>query len=314
MNTTLLASLPSYERLAHELLQVPGFHVLPYSIRRFANQERQLILQRSVEHRNCLIVGSVMPSEKELFQLLVLCHTLKKERANKVSALVPYLAYTRQDKDEANKSRMLALIGQLSQAAGLDELITVDAHSSIFHTLLPFPSHSISTKLLFAQTIAHLGTKDISLVAPDKGALQRCKDIGHELGLSQVAFFEKTRHGSQVKHSQLFGSVGTRVLVIDDILDTGNTLISACTQLVKLGVEEIHIMVTHGIFTGSHWKKLWNLHVKKIYCTDTVPLKQKLCDQHNIIILPISPVLCNRMADWNNKEVPHGKADTRSNR
>ena len=106
----------------------------------------------------------------------------------------------------------------------------------------------------------------------------------------EIFHFEKERTLHGITHTGSKGAVASRVVMIDDMLDTGDTLVSACEQLNERGVREIYIMVTHGLFTGSKWKKLWELRVKTIFCTDTVAIPTEMRSQP-IVTLSVIPLL-----------------------
>jgi ribose-phosphate pyrophosphokinase len=120
-------------------------------------------------------------------------------------------------------------------------------------------------------------------VAPDEGALGRCQAVRTAVGIGHgnIPYFEKHRMETGITHGRLIGEVGRRAVVIDDILDTGDMLVSACEKLNQAGAEDISVMVTHGLFTGDRWKKLWQLGVKRILCTNSVPPRPSF-DENNI--------------------------------
>lgn len=209
-----------------------------------------------------------------------------------MSAFIPYLAYSRQENEEPQKSQIASLIGRLLKASGIDEVFTVDVHSSLVKKMFPLPLHSLSSAPLFAERIKSLSWLSYTLVAPDHGAIERCREVAALAnGLKEIVWISKARHAKGVSHSEIFGKVQERVVIIDDILDTGQTLISCCKRLITEGAREMIVMVTHGLFTGSVWKELWKLGVKKIYCTDTVPLPKKLSAEARISVLPIEGVV-----------------------
>jgi ribose-phosphate pyrophosphokinase len=107
--------------------------------------------------------------------------------------------------------------------------------------------------------------------------------------------FDKRRTSTGIVHDGPIGKVGARAVIVDDILDTGGTLVSACEKLVCAGAEELYIFVTHGLFTGQLWQKLWSLPVKHIFCTDTIPACANIHDP-KISILPVGTLLCEKLA------------------
>ncbi len=283
-----------YEALGEELIHhsPSDLEYRAFSINHFPNQELYLTLSASVADRNCLILGSIIPPDTHLVTFLMLCHTLKKDKAHHVHACIPYLAYSRHEKDEPQKSQMTALIGALLKAAGLDSILTIDLHNPKKKDLFSIPIHSLSPAKLFAEEIRRLAWTNVTIVAPDKGAIARCEDLAQEVGQQKnLIWIEKSRDQSNIFHYDLHFSVKKQALIIDDILDTGQTLISCCEKLIEKGVQEMIVMVTHGLFTGTNWRKLFDIGVKKIYCTDSIPLSSELENDPRIQVLSVAPLI-----------------------
>lgn len=264
-----------------------------FEIGRFENGELFASVTTPVRQSRCLVVGSVAPPDEQLLSLALLCHTLKKEGAQKVTALLPYLGYSRQDKGKPGKSLATAWLGLILQASGIDEVVTIDVHSERGKQLFPIPLVSMFPDKLFARAIQDHQLTDATLVAPDHGAIWRCHAVNNAAGRpgAEVPYFEKQREEKGITHVGPIGTVGPRVVIIDDMLDTGGTLLSACEKLAQTGTKEIYIMATHGLFTGTAWRRLWSLGVQRIFSTDTIPPGREIVDDARITILSIVPFL-----------------------
>jgi ribose-phosphate pyrophosphokinase len=289
----ILFALKNYEAMGGELTSaVPGLRTGKFELARYDNAELHATVYTPVTYQDCVVLGSIAPPDEQLLSALLLGHTLRKEGAGKLTALLPYLAYSRQDKDKPGESLAAALTGRLLKAAGFDEVITLDVHSEIDKQLFPVPLISLETATLFGEAIRKAGLAEATIVAPDNGAIPRSKAVQKAAGFAgrEIPYFEKQRIGTGIVHVGPIGKVGPQAVIVDDILDTGTTLLSACQKLVEAGVREIYVMVTHGLFTGERWKKLWGLNVGRIFCTDAVPLPAGL-DKNNIETLSTIPVL-----------------------
>jgi len=289
----VLFAQKQYEALGAELKRAwPALRIGELELARFENGELHATVHTSVAFEHCIVLGSIAPPDEQLLSALLLAHTLKKEGAGKLTALLPYLAYSRQDKDKPGESLAAALTGRLLEAAGFDQIITLDVHSEMDKQLFPIPLISLETAALFGDAIRKHKLSEATIVAPDNGAIARSKAVLKAAGLPEgdVPYFEKQRVGAGIAHVGPIGKVGVQAVIVDDILDTGATLVSACQKLVEAGVRVMYIMVTHGLFTGNRWKELWGLNVKRIFCTDAVPLPSDL-DRNNIEILSIVPLL-----------------------
>lgn len=172
----------------------------------------------------------------------------------------------------------------------------MDMHSERAKRLFTIPVISLSPAKIFAEAISRFGLEARTIVAPDNGAIGRCQDVQAAAGMpaSEIPYFEKQRTATGIRHGGFVGKVTTRVVIVDDILDTGGTLLSACEKLRQAGVADIDIMVTHGLFTGDRWKKLSQFGVKRIVCTDSVPLRSGV-EPGNIVRLSVVPLIAQEL-------------------
>ena len=259
---------------------------------RYDNRELHASIEGPVSGQHCLILGTIAPPDECLLSVTLLAQTLKKEGADKITAVLPYLAYTRQDKDKPGESQGTAWVGALLQSSGIDQVLTVDVHSERDIQLFPIPLISLSSAPLFADTVKKYRLTDATIVAPDNGAIKRCEDVKRAAGvpMGDTPYFEKKRTEKEIVLHGPVGKVGAKAVLVDDMIDTGGTLVSACDKLRSAGVVEIHILVSHGLFTESAWTQLWSLGVKRIFCTDTVPLRSGI-DAANIAVLSAVPLI-----------------------
>ncbi len=287
----IVFAFPQSKHLIKALSGLPDKKIGRFEICRYPNQEMYATVRSNVAHQDCLILGSITPPDENLLASLMLAHTLKKELAEKIILFTPYLAYSRQDKVQPHESLGITTIGELIRASHINQIVTVDLHSPADEKLLPLPVMSLAPAKIFGQTIKRLGWQNATIIAPDEGAIERCEDVARLLRRQErVIYFTKKRFSSGVIHLELFGHPGKRVVLIDDILDTGSTLVACCQNLKQYGVREIIIMVTHGLFTGEKWKKLFSLGVKRVYCTNTHTVPSQ-SESAKITILTIAPLL-----------------------
>lgn len=293
----ILFAPPAFEPMATGLRQaVRGLNCGAFCTRRFDNGEMFIRLGTPVAGEECAILASIAPPDERLLAILLLAHTLRKEGARRITGIFPYLAYSRQDKNKPGESLAAAWTGSLAFASGFDTVITVDAHSENDERLFDVPLISISPARLFARALHCHQLTRATMIAPDHGAICRCEAIRAAAGLESAAtaWFEKHRGESGIEHAQFHGDVGAQAVLVDDILDTGATLVSACRRIFLAGVEDIQIMVTHGLFTGSEWRRLWEFGVSRIFCTDTVPRPAGVADPR-IVTLSAVPLMASAL-------------------
>lgn len=298
----ILFSFSAYENIARQLWTIASVRAGRFTVGRYDNQELHADVEGSVSGEDCAILGTIAPPDECLLSVMLLAQTLKKEGADKITAVLPYLAYSRQDKDKSGESLGTAWVGTLLKSSGIDQVFTVDVHSERDKQLFPIPLISLSTDTLFADAIQKNGLENATIVAPDSGAIGRCEAVKRAGGrpIGETPYFEKKRTERGIIHSGPVGTVGTRVVIVDDMIDTGGTLVSACEKLSAAGAQEIYILVTHGLFTGSSWVRLWSLGVRRIFCTDTVPLRSDI-ETGKIAVLSVVPLIRDRLP-WPDKE------------
>jgi ribose-phosphate pyrophosphokinase len=295
----ILFALEPYAAMAAALRSAIGqLEAGRLRVARFENGELHVDVESRCSAEHCVVLGSIAPPDEQLLSTLLLAHTLKKEGARKVTAVLPYLGYARHDKDKPGQSLATAWAGSLVKASGCDQVITVDVHSEEAMRLFPVPVVSLSPAGVFAEAIAQYGLAHATAVAPDEGAIGRCEAVKTAAGMApgKVPYFEKRRTETGIVHTGLAGEAGRQAVIIDDILDTGGTLVSACEKLSMAGVDEIDVMVTHGLFTGTRWKDLYRLGVKRIFRTDSVPLPAGV-DGDGIVGLSIIPLLVKELLE-----------------
>jgi ribose-phosphate pyrophosphokinase len=265
----LLLPLTGFEALGR---QVPGVELLVPEVERFENGEIEVRLPATVDERSCHLLGTVAPPGDQLVELLLAADTLRRDGARSLDAVLPYLAYARQDSPTPRVSVAAEWLGRVLAASGFEGVVTIDIHSDAAGELIGLPITSLSPAALLAQELEDTVTADTIVVAPDRGAQARARRAAEALGLAHpVAWLDKTREAGGVTHVGVVGELGSHAIVVDDILDTGGTLVSCCRMLRSLDVEQITVAVTHGLFTGSRWHELADLGVTAIHTTDSVP-------------------------------------------
>ena len=288
----LVFSMPGHEALLRDARDIPAGS---FTIGRFPNQELHARVESHVAGRDCAVVGSIAPPDEQLTSLLLVADTLAKERAASVTALLPYLAYTRQDHAEPGASLAAAWTGRLLEASRVDRVVTLDVHSAEAQRLYPIALESLSPARLFAEEIERLGLEDVVVVAPDEGGAERAAEVAAAAGVERpVAVFGKRRTREGVVHTGMTGELSHSAVVVDDILDTGSTLLLCCRALRAAGVEEITVFVTHGLFTGTVWHELWRAGVGRLYTTDSVPRARRASPR--VTVLPLRDLLAERLA------------------
>ncbi|MGZ4187873.1 MAG: ribose-phosphate diphosphokinase [Solirubrobacteraceae bacterium] len=282
--------LPRYERFA---VGCSGRSLTRVGVARFPNGELHVQVPEHVAGRACLVVGSISPPAGNLERLTLVAHALDRAGAERITAVLPYLAYARQDRAGRGESLGLAWVGELLRASGIGEGVCVDVHSEQAAAVLGLRLISLSPAELLAGALPEAWHSDVTFVAPDEGALGRCSAVARAVGIDgPVVWARKRRTPSGVEHLGLVGSPGLRAVVVDDILDTGDTLVSCCRALRDAGVKHLGVIATHGLFTGERWRARFSGGVQEIWITDTVLSRRRPPQARIVSVAPLlAPVL-----------------------
>jgi ribose-phosphate pyrophosphokinase len=282
----VVLALPGHERFAAELSRRS---VTRATVRRFPNGELHVRVPEHVAGSRCVVVGSISPPAGNLERVTLVAHTLRRAGAERITALLPYLAYARQDRAADTESLGLAWVGELLRASGVGEVVCVDVHSEQAAELLGVALTSLSPAALLAGALPDAWRSDVTFVAPDEGAVGRCSAVARAVGVDRpIVWARKRRTASGIEHLGLEGTPGRRTIVVDDILDTAGTLFSCCRALRDAGVERIGVLASHGLFTGSRWRGLLAEGVGEIWITDTVLSRRR---PPGVQVVPVAPLL-----------------------
>lgn len=260
----------------------------PVAIQAFPNRELHLEVPAEVTGRDCVVVGSITPPAGRVARLTLLVHTLRRAAAGRITLVLPYLAYARQDRAGPTESLGLAWVGELLRTCGATEVVCVDVHGEDAGAVAGLPLRSLSPAALLAAALPPQWRTGVSFVAPDEGAVARCAALAAAAGsAAPVVRMRKRRGPGGIEHLGTTGTPGARALVVDDILDTGGTLVSCVHELRAAGVREVAVVVTHGLFTGDHWRSLLD-DVEHLWITDTVATAE---ESPKLEVVPVAPLL-----------------------
>ena len=252
-----------------------GLPQLAAEFKVFADGESKFTLHEKVEGKSVFVVQSTYnPVDQHMFQLLLASHQLSEAGA-KVTAVVPYLAYARQDKEFlAGEGVTLGVVAHLMRSMGVRRLVTVDIHSAEGLALFSFPTYSVSAIPSLVEYVkAELGPKDPVVMSPDFGGSKRTEAFAQLYG-ARFLQLSKTRDratgGVSMRESNL-EVAGKEVIIVDDIISQGDTVKAAADAVIKQGAKQVLAVCVHGLFVSDALQKLEKASVEPIVCTNTVP-------------------------------------------
>ena len=265
------------------------------SIRKFADGEIYIEINENIRGNSIFIIQSVSsPANDNLMELLLCIDALKRSSAKNITAVIPYFGYARQDRKVVPRTSISAkLVSNLITKAGADRVVTVDLHAGQIQGFFDIPVDNLFATPIFARHIKKkVRSKNIICVAPDVGGTERARALGKLLNVG-LAIVDKRR--PKPGHSQVMNVIGNvkdkTCIIVDDIIDSGGTIINAAKALKDRGAKEVYVYITHGVLSGDAVKKIKSSVIKNLVITDTIDNGEKVKSAKNIEPVPISSLM-----------------------
>ena len=279
--------------LAMEVSKHLKMPLTPVEIHRFSDGEIYARVLESVRGCDIFIIQPTGPDvNANLMELLILVDALKRSSPARITAVIPYFGYSRQDRKAKSREPISAkLVAKMIETAGVDIVMAFDLHVPQLQGFFDIPSDNLDLIPLYAEQILNKKLKNIVFVSPDVGGLARTRALANVLH-APIAIIDKRRqaHGvAAVEH--IIGDVkGKTAILVDDIIDTAGTITKAASTLEKHGAKEVYVLATHPVLSGSAVEKLQNSVIKEIITTNTIELpKEHRIKKINVI--SIGPLL-----------------------
>jgi len=243
-------------------------------VRKFSDGEIWVKFMENIRGRDVYIVQSTHPPAENLMELLITIDAAKRASATKVTAVIPYFGYARQDrKDQPRVSISAKLVANLITVAGADRVITMDLHAAQIQGFFDIPFDHLYASPIFTGLFKDL-PKNLVVVSPDIGGIKLARSYAKRLDAGLVVIDKRRPKHNQVEAMNIIGDVnGKNVLLVDDLIDTGGTFVAAVNTLKEKGAKEIYGAVTHALLSGDAIKRIEDSAITKLYVTDSIPLK-----------------------------------------
>jgi ribose-phosphate pyrophosphokinase len=253
-------------------------------VNRFSDGETQVEIQENVRRKEIYVIQSTCyPVNDNLVELLLLIDAFKRSSASRITAVIPYFGYSRQDKKVAPRVPISAkLIADLIDVAGVDRVITMDLHAGQIQGFFNVPVDNLYSAPIIIDDIKTRFTDDLVVVSPDAGGVERARAYAKRLHAG-LAIVDKRRSApNQAKAMAIIGDVQDKTaIIIDDMADTAGTLTEAASVIREKGAREVHAYCTHPVLSGPAIDRIQNSSLNSLVATDTIPLSEeaKKCDK-----------------------------------
>jgi ribose-phosphate pyrophosphokinase len=263
--------------LAKKIAKNLNMKLLKVEITKFKDGEIQAYYNETIRGKYVFIIQPTFGPAENWIELLILIDAAKRASAYKIIAVVPYFGYARQDrKDKPRTSIGAKLMANLLIAAGVDRVITMDLHADQIQGFFEIPVDHMYSSNVFYPYIQSLKLKNLCIVSPDTGGTKRASTYAKALDCDLAIGFKQREKQNEVANLQIIGDVkGKNCIIVDDIIDTGGTLIKAADKLKEHGAKSVMAMCTHGLLSGNGLVNIENSVIDKLILTDTIPFDKK---------------------------------------
>jgi ribose-phosphate pyrophosphokinase len=244
----------------------------------------------NIRGRDIFIIQSTNPPAENLMELLILLDAAKRASASRITAVLPYFGYARQDrKDQPRVAITAKLVANLITVAGADRVITMDLHAAQIQGFFDIPFDHLYASPVFT-VLFKKHKKNFVVVSPDLGGIKLARSYAKRLNAGLVVIDKRRPKQNQVEVMNVIGDVKNKdVLLVDDMIDTGGTFVSAIKVLKERGAKNIYGAVTHAVLSGEAIEKIHDSEITKLYVTDSIPLEGKVSDK--IVVRTASDLL-----------------------
>ncbi|MSO54389.1 MAG: ribose-phosphate pyrophosphokinase [Rhodospirillales bacterium] len=265
------------------------------SVRRFSDMEVFVEIQENVRGEDTFVVQSTsFPANDNLMELLVTLDALRRGSARRITAVIPYFGYARQDRKSGPRTPISAkLVANLITVAGAHRVLTLDLHAGQIQGFFDIPLDNLYSEPVFTDSIAatHNGN-DLVVVSPDVGGVYRARAIAKRLHADLAIVDKRRERAGESEVMNIIGSVkGRRCVIIDDIVDSAGTLCNAAAALKKDGATQVAAYITHGVLSGGAVARVTSAPLDKLVMTDSIMATEAVTSAPNITQISIAPLM-----------------------
>jgi ribose-phosphate pyrophosphokinase len=269
------------------------------SVRRFADMEVFVELHENIRGEDVFVIQSTSyPANDNLMELLITLDALRRSSARRITAVVPYFGYARQDRKSGPRTPISAkLVANLITEAGANRVLTMDLHAGQIQGFFDIPVDNLYSAPTFTRDIQErYAGRELMVVSPDVGGVLRARAIAQRLNC-ELAIVDKRRERAGVSEvMNIIGDVaGRHSILVDDIIDSGGTMCNAAEALLKQGAHSVSVYVTHGVLSGGAVARIASSPVEMMTITDSIQATEAVRLAHNIRHLTIAPLLAEAM-------------------
>ncbi|MCL2413711.1 MAG: ribose-phosphate pyrophosphokinase [Bacteroidales bacterium] len=264
--------------LSEKIAEAYGQELGKSEVFEFSDGEILPSLNQNIRGTDVFLVQSTFAPAENILELLLMIDAVKRASARRIIAVIPYFGYARQDrKDRPRVSIGSKLLADLLTTAGVSRVVTMDLHADQIQGFFNIPvDHVFASQMFLSYIRSNFDTSDVIFASPDVGGTRRVNTYAKALGTGFVICYKQRSKPNEIGSIQLIGDVeGKDVILMDDIIDTGNTICTAAKIIKEAGAKSVRAMITHPLLTGNAYQNIQNSELEELIVTDTIPLKKQ---------------------------------------
>ena len=282
-------------KLSRDIASKLKLKLVNTNIKRFQDNEIYVEINENIRGNSIFVVQSTSnPANDNLMELLICIDALRRSSAKNITAVIPYFGYARQDRKVVPRTAISAkLVSNLITNAGANRILSVDLHAGQIQGFFDIPVDNLFATPIFARHIKkNIKTNNLICVAPDVGGVERTRALSRRINVG-IAIIDKRRPTpGKSEVMNIVGDVENKICVIvDDIIDSGGTIVNAAKALKDKGAQEVHVYITHAVLSGSALDKIKKSQIKKLIITDTIDNSKKIKTSKKIEVISIAPMM-----------------------
>ena len=296
----------SNRELADKIGQYLRLPLIKAQVRRFADMEVSVEIQENVRGEDIFVIQSTsFPANDNVMELLLMIDALKRASARRITAVLPYFGYARQDRKAGPRTPISAkLLANLITEAGASRVLTVDLHAGQIQGFFDIPTDNLFAAPVIVRDIEdHLGQDNLMVVSPDVGGVVRARALAKRLGADLAIVDKRRERAGESEVMNIIGDVSGRAcILVDDIVDSGGTICNAAEALIEKGAKTVCAYATHGVFSGGAVARIRESRLSPMVVTDSIAATEDMCRCANIRRISIAPLIGEAMRRINNEE------------
>ena len=265
------------------------------NIKSFADGEVYVEINENIRGNSVFVIQSTStPANDNLMELLLCIDALRRSSAKNITAVIPYFGYARQDRKVVPRTSISAkLVSNLITNAGANRIVTVDLHSGQIQGFFDIPVDNLFTTPLFTRYIKkNLKNKNLICVSPDVGGVQRTRGLATKINVDLAIIDKRRLQPGKSQVMRIIGNVQNKeCIIVDDIIDSGGTIVNAVDALIKEGAKSVYVFVTHAVLSGEAINKIKKSKINKLIITDSIDNTKKIKNVSKIQVLSIAPLM-----------------------